>query len=277
MVELTGIVNTSPIGFMAALGLLRVLNADCGLEVRLGWHGSHAVMEGVPAKYLIPLLETHMAGRSAAPEFTWTDSPRKATPAEYREACKSMVGDDRALGFMAGWASDAVIRNGFVSGTRMDMTSGQQKLLKNLRDLAGCMTGQHFERGIFGGAYENQSSFGLDPIAVRAHAYENQAPSKTTPPGKPGLIWLAFESIPLHPVVAIGPNSTNTVGWGRNPTGYYWPVWDGLFNLQEVTYIRTLPVERLSERVGAGFSSVWMSQYGSSGKYGMLLPARRER
>ncbi len=78
-----------------------------------------------------------------------------------------MTGDKRALGFMAGWASDAVIWQGAVKVTRMDMTSGQQKLLRDLRKLSEKITPNHFESALLGGPYDDQSSFGLDPVAVR--------------------------------------------------------------------------------------------------------------
>jgi hypothetical protein len=187
-----------------------------------------------------------------------------------------MRGDQRALGFMAGWATDAIVREGSVAVTRLDMTSGQQQLLRDLRGLAQRVTAEHFQNALLGGVYENQSSFGLDPVAVRSHAHEPNAPTKTPPPGKPGLIWLAFEAIPLHPVVPVAANMAQTTGWRRRPdAAYVWPIWEVLLSLQEVSLLRALPVDRLPYRPGV--TEVWSSRYGSSGKYGMLLPPLRER
>ncbi|MCF8146203.1 MAG: hypothetical protein K9N21_20030 [Deltaproteobacteria bacterium] len=276
MHDLPGMSAASPIGFLAALGMLRVLARDCQLDVRLAWRDGHAVVDGIDPDTAISEITHNMAGRSQSPEFTWTDSLRGVPPESYRNACAEMREDQRALGFMAGWATDAIVRQGSVVVTRLDMTSGQQKLLRDLRGLAERVTPDHFHCALLGGAYENQTSFGLDPIAVRSHAHEPKAPTKTAPPGKPGLIWLAFEAIPLHPVVPVAANIAKTTGWRRHPeAAYVWPIWEAFLSLQEVILLRALPVDRLPYR--PGMTEVWSSRYGSSGKYGMLLPPLRER
>ena len=275
MHDLYGLTASSPIGFLAALGMLRVLTSDRQCEIKLGWRNGHAVIDGLDPETAITELMANMDERVSAPEFTWTDSLRKVPPEKYRHACDEMSSDTRALGFMAGWATDAVLRQGAVAVTRIDMTSGNQKLLKDLRKIAVGITRDHFTSAMSGGPYEEQSSFGLDPIAVRYHAHEYQAPTKTKAPGKPGLIWLAYESIPLHPVVPIAPNWAQTTGWRLGPdAAYVWPIWDTFLTLEEVSLLRSLPVDRLSARPGV--KEIWSSRYGSSGKYGILLPARRE-
>jgi len=275
MHDLIGLPAGSPIGFMAALGMLRVLASDRAIEVRIGWRNGHAVIDGISPNVAIEELTANMIERANAPEFNWTDTPRKVTPGVYRDACNQMIDDHRALRFMAGWATDAVLRDGFISVTRLDMTSGQQQLLRDLRDLAKRITQKHFHSALLAGDYEDQSSFGLDPIAVRFHAYEYQAPTKSKAPGKPGLIWLAFESIPLHPVNPITTNRTQTTGWRYDGNAaYVWPIWDAMLTFEEVQLLRSLPIDRLATRPGV--TEVWSSRYGSSGKYGMLYPAKRE-
>jgi hypothetical protein len=275
MHDLIGLPAESPIGFMAAVGLLRVLASDRGIEVRIGWRNGHAIIDGTSPNAAIEELTAHMIERANSLEFNWADTPRKVRPDVYRNACNQMSGDHRALAFMAGWATDTILRDGFISVTRLDMTSGQQRLLRDLRDLAKGITREHFHSALLGGSYEGQSSFGLDPIAARFHAYEYQAPTKSDPPGKPGLIWLAFESIPLHPVIPISNNRTQTIGWRYDGTAaYVWPIWDAMLTIEEVQLLRALPVDRLSNRPGV--KEVWSSRYGKSGKYGMLYPAKRE-
>lgn len=275
MYDLLGLAPGSPIGFLASLGMLRVLVEDRNLEAHLGWRNGHAVIEGVDPDTVIDEIAANMVDRAISSEFNWSDTPRKITPEMYRNACFEMAEDHRALGFMAGWATDAVVRDGFVTVTRMDMTSGQQKLLRELRGLASRITKDHLRSALFGGKYEGQSSFGLDPIAVRSHAHETQAPTKSKAPGKPGLIWLAFEAIPLHPVIPVTPTRANTTGWHNDPKAYVWPIWDSMLCLEEIQMLRTLPIERLPYR--AGVTEIWTSHYGSNGKYGMLYPAQRER
>jgi len=276
MFDLKGLSSATPIGFMAGLGLMRVLVEDLSLDVRLAWKGGHAVLDGIDPADAIKALTTHMDGRAKAPEFQWADTLRRIPPKIYRNACTSMGSDKRALGFMAGWGTDSVLRDGFIHVTRMDMTSGQQKLLRDLRGLAQSVEGKDFESALLGGPYGQQVSFGLDPAAARSHAHEGKAPTKSKPPGKPGLIWLAFESIPLHPVVPVSASRTQTIGWQSPPDlAYVWPTWEVPLTLEEIRLLRALPVERLPERPGV--SEVWASRYGKTGKYGTLLPAQRER
>jgi len=276
MYDLRGMNAASPIGFLAAVGMLRVLTADRGLEPRLSWCDGHAVLDGIDPNIAVTELAANMIGRDASPEFTWTDSLRNVTPEKYRQGCIDMAKDQRALSFMAGWATDGILRNGGVWVTRLDMTSGRQKLLQDLRGLASRITQVHLSIALLGGTYEEQASFGLDPIAVRYHAHEHKAPTKSSPPGKPGLVWLAFESIPLHPVLPYSPKMARTTGWRIRPkTAYVWPTWDSPLTLEEVAMLRALPVERLITRPGV--TQVWVSNYGSTGKYGMLYPPWRER
>ena len=276
MIELPGLSGASPIGFLAALGMLRVLTEDRGHEVRLAWRQGRAVLEGLDPTEALDELTANMVGRGDALEFTWADTTRGITPGQYRNAVAQAGSDRRALAFLSGWGTDTVLREGAIAGTRLDMTSGPQQLLRDLRRLAVRVDRRSLEIALLGGPYEGQSSFGLDPVAVRSHAYERQAPTKSDPPGKPGLIWLAFEAIPLHPVVPISATRTRTTGWRGAPApAYVWPLWDTWLTLPEVSLLRALPVERLTGRIGV--TEVWASHYRAIAKYGMLLPALRER
>ncbi len=204
MIELPGLSGASPIGFLAALGMLRVLVEDRGRDARLAWRHGRAVLEGLELTDAIDELAANMAGRGDALEFTWADTTRGVTPEQYRAAVAEAGGNRRALAFLAGWGTDAVVREGGIIATDLDMTSGQQKLLRNLRELALRVNHRSLEVALLGGPYEKQSPFGLDPASrVRFHAHEPQAPTHSDPPGKPGLIWLAFEAMPLHPVLPI--------------------------------------------------------------------------
>lgn len=97
MHDLFGLTASSPIGFMAALGMVRVLTSDRGCKIRLGWRNGHAVIKGIEPKGAISELTANMDNRAKALEFNWADSPRKVTPEKYRLACHKMDGDRRAL------------------------------------------------------------------------------------------------------------------------------------------------------------------------------------
>lgn len=295
LVELTGLSIGSPIGCMAALGLLRVCAQDHGLDVRLSWSQSHARLHGIGAGPLAQLLAGHMRGRSAAPEFNFEASDEKGrrgpvmhlrsiAPADYRAAA-AFRGNERALGFLAGFATDAVVNDkGFVARTQLDFSSGQQKLAGEFRALAAALDpalprprlplATRIERALFGGPYEVQHTFGWDPASLMAHAHLPAAPTDSATPGQPMAVWLAVEALPLHPVMPVAPRRARTAGFGVT-RAYVWPQWSEPLTLAETALLRQRPVESL-ERL-PGVSAVWASAVTSVGKYGFLRPAARTR
>jgi len=208
---------------------------------------------------------------------------RTIPPADYRAAVAACRGDTRALGFLAGFATDAVINDkGFVSRNKLDFSSGQQKLVEEFRQLSAMLDPSakrarvplavRIERALFGGPYEEQSSLGWDPATLMAHAHQRIAPTDSVTPGQPMLIWLAIESLPMHPVLPIGPRRVATTGFAGT-TAYVWPQWDAPLKLAEVALLRQRPVGTLDRLPGV--SAIWSSAVTSVGKYGFLRPAAR--
>lgn len=291
---LTGMPVASPIGFMAALGLLRVCAQDHGLDVRLSWTDSHALLHGLQADALRELLAGHMRGRSGAPEFnfevTGEDGKRAPAvhirnipPADYRAAAAAFRGDARALGFLAGFGTDAVVNDkGFVTRSRFDFSSARQQLLHEIRLLAADLDpgtkrprvplAQRIERALFGGAYEDRHTFGWDPATLMTHAHQPAAPTDSATPGQPMLVWLAVESLPLHPVLPLGPRMARTTGFSGS-RAYVWPQWREPLSLTEVQLLRQRPVNSLVQLPGV--EAVWTSAVTSVGKFGFFLPAAR--
>jgi hypothetical protein len=241
---LTGLPVASPIAFMAAIGLLRVCRQDHAVDARLSWSQTHARLHGISRETLIELLMGHMRGRSKAAEFNFTVTDEKGKvgpvnhlraipPGDYRAAVASCRGDARALGFLAGFGTDGVVNDkGFVARTRLDFTSGQQKIVEEFRSLSAMLDPDarrpklplktRIERSLFGGPYEEQSSFGWDPASLMTHAHQPVAPTDSATPGQPMTIWLAVESLPLHPVVSSGGRRAGTTGF-IGTSAYAWP------------------------------------------------------
>ena len=122
---------------------------------------------------------------------------RNLTPEDYERAVEALAGDARALSFLAGFATDAVVNDkGFIARTRFDFSSGQQKLVEEFRNLAELLDPgarrprQSFDEraacALFGGAYETQHTLGWDPATLMAHAHQRAA--KVAPHGwlRPG-------------------------------------------------------------------------------------------
>lgn len=280
MIELTGIPATTPIGFMAALGLMRVLGRDQLLPVSLGWRAGHAVLDGIEQDKLIDALVGSMAERCKAREFNWSASTRGVTPQLYRATCAAAEAESdlRCLSFMAAFGTDAVVdKSGNLRSTRLDMSSGRQALVSDLRGLAKLLSNPElaraaFQTAMFGGGYDaGQSSYGLDPATQRSHATESRSPTKSAPLGKRGWIWLFAESLPLHPVLPLGNNRAYPAGFDN---GYFWPVWRGQMTLEEIAALRLLPANGL--RRLDGVLEIWKSAYFQIGKYGALASPVRE-
>ncbi|WP_040107230.1 type I-G CRISPR-associated protein, Cas3-extension family [Azotobacter chroococcum] len=287
--ELTGLHIASPQGFLAALGLLRLCTQDLGLNVRLSWSGSHARLHGIDWPVLRTGMVRHMRGRSEAPEFTFpvtlengSQAPvgrlNRIRPEDYRAAARSMRGNPRALAFLSAFATDAVVsRQGYAVCNRLDFSTGQQQFMPKLRHLADELdpTREDFEtrlrHALFGGPYEAQHSFGWDPVAVRRHAHEAEAPTHSAPPSQPFCIWLAIESLPLHPVLPIGPDRAVTTGFSGEQ--YLWPQWSEPLTLEEVRLLRQRPISTLEKLEGV--LAIWRSAIASSGRYDTLSTAVR--
>ncbi|MFW6094705.1 MAG: hypothetical protein ACODAC_12085, partial [Pseudomonadota bacterium] len=207
---------------------------------------------------------------------------------EYSTACQEAGTSEnprRALAFLAAFGTDgAITDDGRIRYTDLDLTSGRQKLIQDLRGLAKHLAEPDIARTAFrtallGGSYQPQATFGWDPVAVRRHALESRAPNKSTPPGKPGLVWLAADALPLHPVLPHNGRTRTTgcehiEGIGK---AYFWGLWsdDAHLNIDEARFLRALDFPSLSERMGV--VSLWASEVGRSGNYGALLPAARLR
>ena len=92
--------------------------------------------------------------------------------------------------------------------------------------------------------------------------------------GLMGLVLLAAESLPLHPVVPISATRTQTIGC-RERTAYVWPVWSAPLHLEDIRLLRARPVDTLADM--RGVTEVWRARFISIGKYGALAAGARER
>lgn len=293
-VDLTGLSVASPIGFMAALGLLRVCAQDHGQPVGLSWGPATARLEGIGCEALLELLDAHLRGRSQAPEFN-LEVPikgdkhgpmvhlREIPPADYRAAARAWRGDARALGFLAGYGTDAVVSDkGYVARTAFDFSSANQKLALEFRRLAQLLDPTErrprvpfrvrVERALFGGPYEDQHSFGWDPATLMTHAHQPEAPTDSITPGQPMLIWLAVESLPLHPVLPLNAQRVVTTGFVGS-RAYAWPQWGTALSLAEVRTLRQRAVSSLDDVQGV--HAVWSAGITTVGKFRFFQPAAR--
>ena len=292
--RLPGLVASTPLGFMAALGLLRVLGEDRGLSVGLRWDDDVAVVVDLCLNEVLAHLTEHLRGRARAPEFNLQfeggcrDHVRELTALEYRRLAERFGGDRRALDFLSGYGTDTVLDEGGMHGriarTQLDMTSGQQKFLAKVRELGelvddsmpGADAAAVIERlrtGLLGGPPEpGVHSLGWEPIPE--HAHHAQAPTHMAPLGHAARLWLAVEALACHPVLPITPQRARTVGFGDDGA-YWWPTWTMPASISEARLLRLRPVRSLG--LAEGISGLWRAERRSVGKYGCFRPAARTR
>ena len=129
--ELNPMQGHVPVGFMAAVGLLRVAPQGA----RLSWNPTSqtAELHGVEREAILDHLVAHMAGRHQSPELQIADDVRKfdveAFRAQYDAADESL-----AEWLRAWWREDG--KDGKAETTDLCLTGGPQRMIKMARELA---------------------------------------------------------------------------------------------------------------------------------------------
>jgi hypothetical protein len=307
-ITLTGLVGSHPLGALAAFGLLRCCEGMATVgPSRLSWKkeaGWVAVLhpgQPVSADELVTALAARQQEVSGRPELNWADNI-KTDPATFVTAAREAVaqaGPDRRdfADFLAAFGCEmAMTGRGDLEPTAFYMTSGQQKFLKEVRNLSGRLGSgfsvgrrrkgpeEAFREALLGPwRYEDpQHSLGWDPATERLHALRAKSPTKEASEGVAGAVWLAFEALPLFPCFLSG-GGLATRGFGRVGGGvmFSWPVWTQPVTLAEVRTLLGLeeltrenpPLAELRER---GVAMVFRSErykVKTQGSYFVLRPA----
>jgi hypothetical protein len=214
---------------------------------------------------LVEALVARQRSRPGAPEVNWAQT-LKVPIEEYlgatREAADELREGRRGYAdFLAAFACEVQVdENGQVSPSHFYMTSGQQRFLKEARDVASSLVkgikvgrrkkspAEMFQEALFGPwKYEDpQHSLGLDPSTECLHALRARSPSADPNPGVTGAIWLALEALPLFPcfwsqgrLVTTGFHAGGSTSRDR-VTYLTWPVWECAVPLDTVRSLLSL-------------------------------------
>jgi hypothetical protein len=305
---LTGLEGSHPLGFLAALGLLRCCQEVEALgPLRLSWKKESdwlAVLHaGRPrsATDLLSGLVARQQGRPDSPELTWAKNIKTA-PEIFRDAARSAAAsttptDRRYADFLAAFTCDLATNfKGDLEPTAFYMTSGRQEFLKEACGLAGRLASgvslnrqrkgpeEMFREALFGPwKYEDpQHSLGWDPSTERLHALRSQSPTREPSAGVAAAVWLAFEALPLFPCFLSGGRLA-TRGFSRlgDRTVFTWPIWTAPASLATVGSLLALeeltredpPQAELCQR---GVAAVFRSErykVKTQGNYFILRPS----
>lgn len=297
-----GLDGANPLAFLAALGVLRGLTLtwpDCQVSLswtlRDTWHPRLHTGGGQPdEEQTLDGLERFLEMRPGHDALKIGDSlpvPADAFRGHALNTAEAAAPDpvSRAKAdFIAAFGCDAAQspdRRGQIQETAFrTLGAGQTQFLKPMRDLAEKTTRDHIGRCLFAPWKRDDSRLSLrwDPEDDRryAHRWRDPTASGEQPKTEWGANRLAFEALPLFPVIPVGSTAITT-GFSGNrarDTFWTWPVWDLRADLDTVRSLLALRVlqETAPDRrrlAAMGILQVFRAQRINNGRYRNFTPS----
>lgn len=310
---LAGLQAHNPLGFMAALGLLRVLDHEAtvtGSEPpKLGFVDQGAfvarlvtshTMEEVIAIVLRDAaaqadnralqLAYDAEGALVAPNAKGATRDLKPKPAAARALLDyAATADLRTAALAAAWFSELVQdNNDNTKPTAFHFTAGQQAFLEMVEDLRIGLTAEHVREALEG-PWVNISllpSLSWDASVARLYALRAGNPAKERRGSVPGANWLAVLGLAFFPVVSRGGRLVTTAVSGSwKDSIFTWPVWSPAAEVSAIASLLRLNVAAWTaeDRAAVGIEIVFSSRilrsdqggYGSFAPAAVVPPARR--
>ena len=312
VVSLSALRADNPIGFLAALGTLRLIeNARPEWQPKLQWlnqgfwSAALTLVSDLSLDDVVSAITDQIANRGNSLEFTWA-KVIATTPAIFREhaaiAFNTARFDHRtSVDFFAAFGTEAALsgserlgRDRKIKPTQLCMTSGQMNFLEKIRevckllvqprsadstDLRATMT------DALNGPWnysDDQHSLFWDPTNEAIHALSAYDPSgKGKQTSMREVVYLAAESLSFFPVVSRKGKVRTTcffTGEDDEPR-FHWPVWEcPLSHLTIRSLLQLAELEHPAKNELAlnrrGVQAVFRSRRQSTGKdYGMFRPA----
>lgn len=246
-IQLAGLDGSNPLGFLAGIGLLRVIP---GLKLGFSEDGSfRAMVDGIDhdeSDIATLIAADAEAGVNAgAPwRFTYTKAATKKQgpqevadlkppPHEFKRFLTNSIdawlrGDDEAAGYAAAYGTDiAVDGRGNTKPTAFHFTAANQTFLGAVEAIRTSLDREWVKTSLFHGHGERTgSNLRWDPGAERNWALMANNPNDDGTRVDAPLEWLAFRGMPLLPCFPRGSRiiTTGVVGRGDDMT-FTWPLW----------------------------------------------------
>lgn len=302
---LTGMDAQNPLGFLAPLGLLRVLDDDArrgghprprlsfiddGCPVPKLWTELSVedvvqlVLDDAAAQAENPALQLayNEAGEAMPPGGLKAIRDLKPLPGLARtflEMCAKT--DSRAARLSAGWFSELVQdNNGNTKPTAFHFTAGQQAFLAMVEELRRGITVADVREALLG-PWLNLStlpSLSWDASVARLYALRAGDPSKEKRGSIPAANWLGVIALELFPVVArYGRLETARIEGGWKDSTFTWPLWEVPLSVTTIAGVLRTDTSKWSprQRAAAGITAMFRSRITRSdqGGYGSFSPA----
>lgn len=278
--ELTGLREDNPRDFLAALGLIRLIDLRwTTTKAKLSWNSQTGVASITSAH---PLDDDF-------PQQIWNllrdikiqnDSPFEPVPVEaispfdFRKKIEHAIKQERELDVMLLTAMASQIEMEKAS-RRSDfiIESGQRRVLKGICDMLADETfGTSLMNEITGQAapVKVSNSSRWNPAEFRSAAYTTTDPAKTDFLDHPGLNVIAFIGLTFYPVVDSSKNKS-TPGFTRTPGNnpfLSWPIWSESLTPVEIATLLHHPEVHAAEPNHMLLSAIGIHRVWRTRKFG---------
>lgn len=294
-VVLSGLAASNLLGFMAALGVLRVLTTSFPQECfRLCWKrlaGSwrpELIFPAASPELLIKKIDPALKITALNPAIHFADNPavsvEKFAEQERLATAKALAGDRTFADFLASLGSSAAAdKNGSVADTafRTMQGAGHQHFLGTMSQLAQATTPEQVRTALFDPWNPVDEKLGLrwDTAEDRVYALRWDNPSGDAVMTVRGANRLAFEALPFFPVLSNGGRGCTTGFGGADGTTLTYPVWetpitgDAVLTLLALAELQEFDLQPYRERLAAmGIPVVYRCRRITRGKYRNFSP-----
>lgn len=266
-IVLTGMSGANPLGFMASVGLLRVVSHESPMA-RLGFLDDasfHPFIEGPELELDVLVAADAKAASGKQPwrlqyekvekKGTTVVSDLKPPPEEFATFLLKVVhawskGDEEGADYAAAYAT-SVARDGKgnTKPTAFHFTAANQQFLGAVETLRGTIDREWVNESLFSGAaLRPGGNIRWDPAADRNYALMAKNPNDDGTSVDAPLEWLAFRALPMFPTVPRGTRVFTTAVQGRgDEMRFSWPLWHPASSLDAV---RSLLVGSLDDEEG---------------------------
>lgn len=262
-VELQGVDGSNPLGFLAALGLLRMIpDARLAFAADGSFRAFLEQSDKTPSD-IVALIAADAEAASAAQCPPWRLTYTKAAtkkqgpqevadlkppPLPFKQYVKRcldcwMNGNDEAVAYAAAFGTDvAVDGKGNTKPTAFHFTAANQTFLGAVEAIRALLTKEWIETSLFQGHGEKPgSNLRWDPGSERNWALMAKNPNDDGTRVDAPLEWLAFRGVPLLPSFPRGTRIITTAVFGRgDEMTFTWPLWSIPASLHTVSSLLKL-------------------------------------
>ncbi|MCL5881411.1 MAG: hypothetical protein M1592_02365 [Candidatus Thermoplasmatota archaeon] len=288
--ELSGIIGSTPIGFMAALGIIRICTMDDRAgTARISWKQNDdwvAVLNtdaGLSEDDLISSIFSFMQAEKQS--FFHMDDVRME-PDKFKgyalELINSATYSVRSKAdYWTAFGTELIVdkSKGLIKPSSFYMSTGKQKFLGKVKKSMERITKARIHEALFEPWKYDDShelAMGWDPSTHRIHALRKKDPSSDDSNlCESAAEWLAYESLPMFPTVVGKDGRVATSGF--SDTYFTWPIWNVPVELDTVRTLilsREIFDESVRNRIAArGVAAIYRSRrFEFSKGYGVFLP-----